>query len=184
MYVLFLFLFIFVYLILNLIICTNRADTYVLNALCALLSFELFFGRYHSFLSVAYRWRNIVLAIKIWIKVCIFYSCSLVMPYDGLPYYLIFRKWLGPSDLFNRINIITSVSRRLNEKFRRFFWGEGLFCFVFLFFCFLFFFGGFGFFLSYRCSPGYVCALAFKSHVENTCMTAKCREYFLIFIAL
>ena len=107
-------LFLFVYLILNLIICTYRANTYVLNALCALLSFELFFGRYHSFLSVAYRWRNIVLAIKIWIKVCIFYSCSLVMPYDGLPYYLIFRKWLGPSDLFNRINIITSVSGRLN----------------------------------------------------------------------
>ena len=26
--------------------CTYRADTYVLNALCALLSFKLFFGRY------------------------------------------------------------------------------------------------------------------------------------------
>ena len=65
-------------------------------------------------LSLAYRWRNIVLTIIFWVKVD---YCFPIMSYDGPVQCLIFKWWLRSSALFNEPNIIhmsMSVSRRLH----------------------------------------------------------------------
>jgi hypothetical protein len=56
----------------------------------------------YSVSYLAYRWRKMLLTIRLWFKVN---CCSTIMSSDGILHNLISKWWLRPSAVFNRTNI-------------------------------------------------------------------------------